>query len=531
MAGKLIGKTVRTRSRKAVGDMASRNDAILEPEIFTSIVHHLNRNSPLAFFGGLVGGIDPLGNYGEDPYNQMVTLQSSGLGASYINIKEECEVYEPLIVTDNSKVPTTITANVPFDFTVDRGILDPDENFLLRDQKTMGRVISRSVTPNGALITAMLDGQRGETFNGPYLFEVGAYVNYGYGNSQGEGSHKSNLMALDAEQYNTFFNPMVITRYVLPVTGSWMSDEMFTLTQKAMDGSESEVNTGISVQWMRKFLNSYENMIMFSRSNFDPATKEILGRNSNAVRYNERPSYAGIYEQFDEAPVKWKQPLRAGSTSGIQKINSIMRTLKQMPGHNGTFFAMGYGVGIEWLRETIREGGLNNSMYRIVLTPDSNDAITAGFNVDKYVLDGIGVLYIYDIGNGMHIPGKFDTVTYNQVTSTVRSRDIFFFSSTVAGRNGKPQKVAKLYTKEGQVEGFGKVNRGLVFGSSRGLTGEYNGLQGQAALSMQVEQAMRSMLNSNGLGSIVDGNEYHALTEHTVYVDPRGTVKLSLVGN
>lgn len=522
---KLLGNTVRTQARRLVGDMAMRTDAILDPEIFTSIVHKENPASLLTFFGRGVGDMTPVGMNVDDP-DPMWSLQTSGISSSYINIKEETSKTDPLRVYDNSKVPVSIPANTPFEVSFDRGILDDDESFHCRDQKTMGRVISRRIGTNSAEYTVVLNGMPGEVFDG-YLFEINAPISYGFGNSQGEMSAKSNTMPGDSNQYNTFFNPTMITRYVLPESGSYISDEMYTLTQQALDGSTSEVNTGISKLWMNKVLKAIERQLMYSTSNFDPKTKQILGRSNNS-RFPERPSYAGIFQQMDQAPVQYLQFMNESMKSGLKKIDRIMQTMDEQPGSTRIVFAMCYGVGHSWLKQVIREGGLAASPIRITVSPDANDAISVGFVVDKYVTD-YGILYVKNLGKSMAFSGEYDLSTYNGTKGGPRSRDIFFFNGSRES-NGRRTKVARYFTKEGQVDGHQRVNRGFVFGRSKGITGEGIGFTGATAMALQEDAIQQMMGNSRyDLGNIVDGNEYHCLVEGVPYFDARGTIKLTLL--
>lgn len=48
---RLIGKSIKTVRRRLVGDMAMRHDALLDPEIFTSIINHPGEPRVIQFFG------------------------------------------------------------------------------------------------------------------------------------------------------------------------------------------------------------------------------------------------------------------------------------------------------------------------------------------------------------------------------------------------------------------------------------------------------------------------------------------------
>ncbi|MCE7039240.1 hypothetical protein [Dyadobacter sp. CY312] len=527
MANPLLSQTVKRRPRKLVLDMPFKNDMLLDSNIFTSIVMSENPGSIMSMLGFGFGENMAIGEH-SDPMFQMKTV---GIASNYIKIKEICEKREPLRVVDNSKVPDDIPANAHVQVTLQGPVLDADENVHLRDERGFARVISRRVLVDGkAEYTLQMSGLPGEIFSGR-LFEVGAPINHRFGNSKGEASPDSNLLSGDANQSNTFYNPLPITRYKLPITGDYMSDEMITVASRALDGSsEEEYNTGLPRKWFRQVLASMENQILYSTANFNPNTFEIGGRNNNSS-YPERPSYAGIMQQLDQASFKWTHSYKDNYLNGIQKIDRILQTLFYMPGTSNKYFAMCRGNGAQWLRNVLKQGGLANSPVRITISPDKDDAIVVGFKVEKYV-DALGnSLYIYDIGKNMLLSnGDYDLTTYDGMKGSPRSNDIFFFSAT-SEIGGRPKsKIAKLFAKEGQGFGNQKVNRGFVFGVSRGITGAGNGFSGAQAMSMTEATFEEVIRNSSRyqVQSLVDGDEYHALWQTAPYIDPRGVCKLSL---
>lgn len=520
---------VRRRSRRMVLDMPFRNDLLLDNKIFTSIVHSENRGSILSLLGWGFGDNVAV-NERSDP---MFEIKPIGIASNYIKMKEICEKREPLRVTENSRVPDVINANQIIVVGLRGPVLDEDENVHLRDQYGFARVVSRRVTTDGsAEYNLQISGLPGETFNGSHLFEIGAPVNHRFGNSKGEASTNSNLLPADSQEYNTFYNPMPINRYKLPVTGDYMSDEMITVASVALDGSsEEEYNTGMSRKWFRQVLESMENEVLDSRANFDPNTYEIGGRNRNSA-YQERPTYAGILQQMDQANFKFTHSYRDTYLSGLNKVNRIMQTIMQMPGSSSSIFAMCTGVGAEWLRKVISDGASAALPIRIQISPDKDDKIVMGFSVEKYVDMYNNSLYIYDYGrNRIGSNGDYDLTSFNGMKGTPRSKDIFFFSGTTAIGGGPKTKIAKLFSKEGQGFGDQKVNRGFVFGVSKGITGAGNGLTGAGALQMQqdtIDQVIRNASRYQ-VQSLVDGDEYHVLWQNTPYIDARGICKLTIM--
>ncbi|MGG7664067.1 hypothetical protein [Dyadobacter sp. BHUBP1] len=515
--------------RNLVGDIPLRNDLLSrnQQEYITMMVNHVNPYSPYLVFMNLFGSNQDM--YGEDREG-LFDVQTSTIGSEFIRIQEECEERKPFYVVDNSRVPDKLIAGVPFEVGLDYGTgLDEGEQVKLWDDHSMLSVVSRRNTNNGYVdVTFILNGQQGETASGS-LLGIGKPVNWGYGNTMGEGSHTSNRLQLNTTKKNLFTAPTVITRYMWHETGSWMSDEVFRFAmQPAMDGSEPmQFVTSLSVRAFRQALLSLEGMIMDSVSNFDPATLEINSF-KGLTPYPDRPLYPGVWQQLDQAHIQYKHPWKLTYLNNFNRIESIMQQIHQVWPDADVLVVAQHG-GMKFVRDAIREGGQAKYPVRLTREVGADGKVDVGFGIEKLVTD-YGNLFMYDIGKGYRTTGEFKTFTYNGVKGPDRSRDIFFIPIR-RGLNGAKKKSFRYFTKSGKNGAHQQVDRGFVFGRVRGFTGEGNGFTGAQLMAMQ-ETAIEDMVTNASrydVASTVDGNEYHIMFEGVPYIDPTGIIKLRLI--
>jgi|GEM_PF-4867620 len=511
-------------SRKRVaGDIALRDDLLAKyPEQFiTQIISRMNPRSPWLVFGNLFGE-------GQDMYtkDKGFEVETSTIGAEFIRIVEETKYRQVSRVVDNSQVPDVLTAGVPFDLSLDFGILDEDEQVKLRDARTMLRVVSRRINNHGHLdVTFVLSGQVGDTAPGS-LLRVGSPVHWGFGNTKGEGSSLPNSLPLGAYKKNTFVNPTMITRYGWQETGSYISDEvaMFGI-ENAMDGSKSMIRTSLPKEALESFLTSLDGQIMDSVSNFDPETLEINGYKGNSP-YPDRPSYAGVRQQLDQAHFQYFHPVKASLPSNLNRIESIMQQIRQVfP--NSDVLVVGEGAGIKWVKQAIRFAQSTSGVTLFRNVP-ADGKVDIGFAINRYITDE-GNLYMYDMTDAYQPSGDYDTFTYAGITSSDRSRELYFIPVKTSA-DGRRLKSFKLYTKSGVGPNGNRVNRGFVYNKIRGNTGELDGLNGDQLMNLN-DGSLEDMVRNPSryeTGSTYDGNQHMLLAENVPYIDVYGIIKLTL---
>lgn len=525
-----LRNVVRMNRRKLIDDMPRRNDLLLtNPDIFTGIMRNIRPASPIAFFPSFLG--NQVGADEND--NTMFEAAPQGLGVGFIRLKEYKEVYEPIRVTKNAYVPATIQSQVPFEVSTDF-LLERDENFLARDERSYFRVLSSRPTGSGAGadLTVVLDGQPGATASGD-LFRYNDPINYNFGNSKGEGSTDSNTFVGDAPQFNTFYNPMKITRRMFSATGSAMGDETeyFAFSMEVEQGVYADYYTDIPISFFEKVVREMSNQFMYSTANFDPATRKIHGM-SAVGKYAERPSYAGLYQQLDEVKLIYTHMLR--SQSSRQLIATVDEILQKMYYANGaqkvSIVAAGKGAAIAVLRQAIKDS-LTSKWGTSISIQTKGDApvIDVGFELGTYNTD-YGTLMLYDMGLGLDQNGEFDKVSFQNITGNPRDWELHFMPAAMRSKNGRMKKPVSIYYRKSSKGGYGDVNRGLVFGKSKGLTGQGSGISLEALQNMQNDSIRQMMQNDKfSMDSAFDGNQYHVLYENVPYIDISKIIKLQII--
>lgn len=506
-------------------DMPRRNDLLLtNPDIVTGIMRHIQPNAPIVFFSSFLGN-----QMGAD--ETMFEAAPQGLGVGFIRLKEYKQVYEPVRVTKNSLVPATITAQVPFEVSSDF-FLEQDEQFLAKDEVSMFRVLSSRPTGQGADLTIVFDAMPGETVSGS-LFGINDPINHGYGNSKGEGSTNSNTFIGDSLQFNTFFNPMKITRRRLDSTGSAMADESeyYSFTLEEEQGVFKDYYTDIPISFFRQVVQEYSDQLLYSRANFDPATRRIAGV-SQSGKYHERPSYAGIYQQLDEVRLRYFHNLRGeNNTQLLAKIDRILQELFYANGNvKTTVTIVGKGAGIRACRDAFRWAVTNKfgTTLQIQMSGDAGK-INAGWEMGDYVTD-YGRVVLYDMG-ASNRRGEFDKVSHGGIDATPREMDLYFIPAvSVDKKSGRRKKPVSIYYRQSNRGGYGNVSRGMVFGTVNGLTGQGNGMSFDQLQNIQ-DSAIRTMMESQSyeMNSTFDGKESHVLYESVPYIDIAGIVRMTLI--
>ena len=498
--------------------MELRNDLFFNKDVFTSIIQAENPASPFFVFGKVLGGQG-------GAIDQMFEPVTKGVGAEFIKIMEERDFAEHARIVDISRVPSTVKAGAPFDITLDRAIGDPDESGLLKNEVDMIRVESRRGGTLGTDYTIQMVGIPGKEYETANLFQVGDAIHFGYGNSKGQGSMNSNTLVDDLTKQTTFYNLMSIMRYAYPQTGSAMADMVYKVAmEKAMDGSgtNGEYRIDMPVKFMRKVLQSMENMIMYNPPNFNPVTKQIANR-AAAGRFHERPYYAGLYWQLDQCPWKWRHSKGASLDESVQKLDFILQYAYNQTGSKQVLFAMAEGAGLEWLRQTILQGGLKKYGIQVYTKVEGGEKLKLGFEAEEYYTSH-GRIVIYDINRAMNKWNEFEKTSYNGISHRKRSNDIYFIPSVVKTAGGNLKKPAHIYFKEGN-----GVSRAMVFGYQNGITGSETGMDGDALLNVQEDMIKKNMNNDRyRMDSTVDGREFHVLTQVCPYIDVRNVSKLTL---
>jgi len=526
MANRLV-KLDRIERTRVADDMPRRNDLLVtNPEIFTEIAAKEMAASPISFLGRIFGDQ-------QAATDDMFTLNTMGIGTEYIRIKEYFEKYEAIRIVSNDKVPATIVPFEPFEVGLDYP-LDEDDQFFTKRGDLQFRVTSRRPGPNGHDHTVILDDSLAGSVASAAIFGINDPINHGIGNSKGEGSYNSNMFVGDPLQERSFFNPMKITRRYFPVTGSAMGDESAYYQVTIQNQNTQAVQDHlleVPYRFIKQVMNEMSYQFMYSRANFDPQTLTILGKSPNG-KYPERPSFSGVWQQLQEgARMTITHSIKSETKKQLMaKVDNILRQIYYKTGQRAMVFAMCKGLSADLLRDAIRSAIDWKYNMKIEVTP-SNDKLKVGFELDDYITDH-GRLVVYDIGAGLDLSGyEFEKVQYNGIVGDkYKDTDIFFMVPSVMGKDGGKKMRVKLYHKETNRGRYGRVSRGFVFGMSKGLTGQNNNLTTDQLLNIQDQTIDRLMSNTtNRIDSLVDGDEYHVLYQHTPYINVDNVFRMKLL--
>jgi hypothetical protein len=193
-----------------------------------------------------------------------------------------------------------------------------------------------------------------------------------------------------------------------------------------------------------------------------------------------------------------------------------------MTGGRPVVAAICNGIGAEFLRHVLKteiQNGTSPIQFREAVGADR--ILPVGYRVKEYMSDH-GTMIIYDMDDALtsrRNGHQFDQVTFNGISSDLRSKNIYFVPMTRMS-GGKKVKKAQYFYKEGEVPGFGKASRAFVFGKSKGMTGQGNDISAEQAMNFQEDTIKRMMGNDNNrIDSTVDASEYHILTHGVPYIN------------
>ncbi len=497
---------------RMVDDMPRRNDLLFNKEVITEVSRLGNPMSLLNFFANLGGTM-----YGSEQTGKVFDVAHKGVGSEFIRMRKYREQMIPAKVVDASRVPSTMVAGQNFECTIDKFIGEGGEKALLKDQITQIMVVSYRSSSDGRNFdyTFQYIQQPGKTISGSIL-ALDSPINYGFGNSVGEGSLTGNTLVDDGDRYTDTFNVMQIARYVVPQTGSAAADDTFKIAVvEDVNGNSVEMDyvTDLPLRGAKKVFANIDHDILFSTPNFSVTTKQIANR-ANTTRYPERPTYAGLFFQWDLAPYQWQGYMSAPQSESLQLLRDILTFAYDKNGTSKKYLAYCWGAGRQWLKDVFFYAStvLN---YKIELVVDPAGKLGGGrigYDIDEYMTPD-GSIAIIDLGMMLQNWGEFSMANYGSVGYGPRSRRIYLQPVGVSS-NGEKSKPCTIYHKE--ANGF---SRAFVLGTTWGMTGK-NGLTGTQMAALQ-EDGLRRMISNEKMriDSTADVNEMHVLSQICPFMD------------
>lgn len=544
MASNVLKSAVKTISKgtRLADDMQVRNDLLMNDEIVHEVLFkNENPYSPFRIFGG--GNSFFSSSYGFTPGEVYDDIEYAvkGHDMAYIARKEVSKVHEQVTVASAPEVQDSLPVGYRFELELSHP-LDPDEYVMLRDGKTQLYIHSRressglsythTVSATGSRKGIEVKGLRSKLGVGDVVIPIG--------NSQGEASRKSNTLRTPGSKSVLFYQPMKIQRYFTTRTGSAVADRLYAYERQLADGSVNKFYLRLDEELVQGSLRQFEYSLMFSRANFNAETLEINTTNQGS-NYSERPIYAGILEQLEQA--RYKHKIRKGvndyqKLTMLESIHSSMVSAGVLRrGEKFGIIALG-AAARRWVYDALLKGGLAKTQAQgVQLTKElgANNQFVGGIQLGKYFFPDGSEAVMYDVASSLtggweQYFGGMDTFTYEGESSPIWANKIYFVPL------GRGRSFANLYNKEGidPITGT-KVKRGFVFGYSKGITGTGGNGIDSSTLKGIGESELAQMLISqmqNGqaaVNSLVDADEIHMLSEHTILLNNNGLHELELL--
>ena len=506
-------------------NMARRNDLLAKnPNFLTKLIQHEQPNHAFSILANVLGDLS-----GGSKEN---TFDIRGTGTSFIRIREQSFMTSVPRIIDDSLVPSQIMAGQRFELGVDT-YFDEDSILLAKDRSTY-LIISKQPIFGGVRYTLELSGTDGETVLGSILKNGETLVQIA--NSKGEGSYTSNQFTDDGYMYSDLYNPMMITRYKLGATGSAMSDDNSAYVCECNeDGKTIQYYVDTPRLFIRQIGDALAKQMLFTRANFElnPTTGKLKIHNKSAQKspYEDRPTYAGILQQWATTPYMDTLRLRSTPAETWEKLKKVMRELCERHGRMDIRVAA-VCTNKAWsqkISDAFMWANKNEYNAQVIINVTDKESINVGFTTDQARFSGgLGRMVITPYNSGMSIlPKEFGVVnTHNGIKLNSFDLDCYF---VVMDDNTEGKSPITIYGKEAKTN-YGDFNRMFVFGTSHGITGDGNNMT-QAQLETMMKSGMDSMLNQDSLrlDNLVDGREYHFLTEHTVGCVVRTMQRVTLI--
>lgn len=507
---------------KGVDTLKVRNDLLLSnPNYFHAIMKVDDPYSPMSAFGNSLGGL-----FGTTSNEDQFSVEKSAVGSEYVQYlyySENASMY-PSKVTSNTGVPDTIVAGENIELELDEQIYEPGAKLLLRNKTDELYCVGKRHSFGNTTYTFQLVGREGYTIS-KELLSVGSPLTYS-GNIYPEGSKTNHPVLLGGpKRIERAINLLSIIRHEYAATGSAESNDHYYVFQSQTQGKLTELGfSNWPVKFVKSHLQTLNHQLIYSRANFDPATKKVNNRNSQG-QFHEVPSFSGIREQLSCAKHQWTYDLKATSYSNaIKFLEGILKYMSSALGKTDmNLIAYATGAGRAWLRKVIREGGLKVSGVSLQQIITGGETTVFGYKSDKYVCD-YGTITIYDVAESRcYDRGAFDKITYDGVQYDRESLDIFFFPDKI---EGKP--TIRIYYKNGEYNGK-NVNRMMVFGHQKGMSG-YSGNTLNFTDAQVSDAAVESALRDSkyDVSSAFDGDLWMGLSHISVMVDTSRVAKLTL---
>lgn len=435
--------------------------------------------------------------------------------------------YEACRIVDVSTVPQTITANTPFEISLNEGWVDTDGLLLSSDGKTIFYV--RGKKPNLGIIsqgvTYILEWPSPDPTSTitSEMLQVGKYMNY-ISNAKGERSSTSQEIKIDHASYD-LFNVTQVVRHKISASGHALSTDItneILLYEEVDSSTKKAINQYVlpfSGKLLQKHLESVSSLIYFGRTNFDAYNRVVRTLRQNGGG-NEIPLMAGVKQQFEYTERVGEYNPFDSPARNLEIVESIISQSKDYYRKEMVDFIVITGGGGRAVLKKIQKEKTKQQGVSLRVSDSAvgngQGTIAAGLRWDETYQSDDGTLKIMNTQFSTKPRGfQIDKKVLDGVAYDIDGYDMYFvpigMSETVNGA-----RTVRIATKK-----KGSLNRGLVLGSIAGMSGLHGNGMDMPNLTDSDMKFINSVANQQNykVASPVDGEEFMVLSELTVIVE------------
>lgn len=431
----------------------------------------------------------------------------------------------PTFIRDRSALPSTMKAGQTETITLSDSWIDADGllhasdglHVFLATQKT-------KIYPDGSgkYDIQLVHDDPNYTIDTASILRVDAPLNY-LGNAKGELSTTG--QGGRAHGSYDIYSGTQVQRGQVAFSGHFLSDSAANcILYSDFDETTGKPRNAVfpmSQAMMELHLDTWTQQLLWGKSNFDVKNQRFLNASPLGPKA-DRPTTDGFMTLMDSTIHNYHYNPNDLPSVNRQRIKEAISTARRYyEEKNVTLVAFTGNGGEEVLQEIFLEE--NRALgIQVHVTPEAGVLQQAGLVVGSLKTTA-GTIYPYNYSSALRRGTQYDQTSKGGISYDARSFDIYLVPMYV-----NPDGRANLRVNfiSNTVNGLGTVNRGLVMGIQRGMTGLFGGLP---KLQAGIEES-NIFTDSNQISSPVDGEQAHVLTHWaTMMDDPDGIIKLTAV--
>lgn len=426
-------------------------------------------------------------------------------------------------IVGNSQLPVEIKANCPFRISLHDNWVDVDGVFVAEDSDYVFYVHEKfgGVGGGGGYDYSMsfVSNDPEEVLSRKELLDVGRFLNY-TGNGKGELSSTSQPFRTDEGNVYDMFNVTQVVRHEIAASGHALS------TMTVMNEYENGQMAGqyflpFDGNLLKKHIKFLGSTLYFQRTNFNPLARKVYTNNSRNAR-PEVPLTAGIRQQFQFTESVFDYNPYDAPKNIMHLIDAIIASRAEYFRDPYGKYLIVTGMGGSQVLENVKAEKLYSQRVNLQTNVAAGQELPVGHTYGKYYTQ-FGEFTILNTGYLTKPRGwKSEQVGFQGGSWDKEGFDMYIVPINRYDDGRRSIRIATK-AKEG-------INRGLVIGSLRGMSGMYNSYDGSVNLeNVNSQDFARNVLMQDkySVSSSTDGEVSMALSEMApVIEDPDSIVWL-----